>query len=249
MRMTPVSRPSPSGPTPRRHAKAARRRPVAPRAPAGERPEIARPFYPFPQGRLRADDRRSQILAAAFEVFSERGFHGTRTRELAHRAGVSEALVFRHFPTKESLIRAIIDSVGLDEHVSQMEDRFRDMAPREALTALAEHVLTHLREQPYVFRVVFFGILETPELAGDFYRRFLSRLLALETRLFERAFAERRGKARGKAVDPAVVARSFHGSLLFYNIAGAIVRIEPLPRDPRGLAEALVGVYLPEVAS
>ena len=93
------------------------------------------------------------------------------------------------------------------------------------------------------------SILETPELAGEFYHRFLSRLLALETRLFERAYAERRPKSRGTSLDPAVVARSFHGSLLFYNIAGAIMRIEPLPRDPRALAEALVNVYLPEASS
>ena len=41
------------------------------------------------------------------------------------------------------------------------------------------------------------------------------------------------------------MARSFHGSLLFYNLAGAVARIEPLPRDPKALAEAIVSVYLP----
>jgi AcrR family transcriptional regulator len=200
------------------------------------------------RGRLKAPDRRTQILAAALEVFSEQGFHGTRTRELAERAGVSEALVFRHFPTKQALIRAIMDLVGFEERVQYLEQRFRRMPPREALATLAEHILTHLRDHPHLFRVVFFGILETPELAGSFYRKFLSRLLALETRLFERAFAERVDRTGAALVDPAVVARSFHGSLLFYNIAGAIVRIEPLPRDPKRLAAALVNVYLPEAS-
>src|SRR5437667_305 len=83
------------------------------------------------------------------------------------------------------------------------------------------------------------ALLETPELAGEFYRRFLSRLLALETRLFERAFAERSRVRGAKSPDAGVVARSFHGSILFYNIAGAIMRIEPLPRDPETLAAAL----------
>ena len=155
--------------------------------------------------RLAAGDRRCQILAAALEVFSERGFHGTRTRELAKRAGVSEALVFSHFPTKQALILAILDLVGLEERILVMEERFGQMPPREALLALAEHVLTHLREQPRLFRVVFHGILETPELAGQFYEKFLSRLLALETRLFERAFA-RRGRPRA-ALRPAAPER------------------------------------------
>jgi AcrR family transcriptional regulator len=208
----------------------------------------AQPDLTNPRLRLAAGDRRSQILAAAIEVFAEQGFHGTRTRELANSAGVSEALIFRHFPTKEALIRAILETVGFDDRIHMMEERFDAMPPRQALAALAEHVLVNLRDRPDVFRVVFFGLLETPALAGEFYRNFLSRLLALETRLFERAFAAH--PAPGCAhVDPGVVARSFHGSLLFYNLAAAIVRMEPLPAEPRALAEAIVDIYLPAEAS
>ena len=200
-----------------------------------------------PRPRLKAPDRRSQILAAALEVFAEQGFHGTPTRELARRAGVSEALVFQHFPTKEDLIRAILEHVGFEERIQFMESHLAPMPPRQALRAIAEHLLTNLRERPDLFRVVFFGIMETPHLAREFYQKFLSRLLALETRLFERAFAERAGGLPAARVDPAVVARSFHGSLIFYNLAGAIVRVEPLPSDPRAMAEAIVNIYLPEV--
>lgn len=209
----------------------------------------------FPKLRLTATDRRTQILAAAMDVFSERGFHGARTRDLAERAGVSEALIFRHFPTKEDVIRAILELVGLEERIQAMEDQFEHLPPREALQRIAEVTLTALRDDPRVFRVIFFGVLETPDLAGEFYRKFLSRLLALETRLFARAFAERAGKsgARGaksaRKSDPAIAARSFHGSLLFYNLTGAIVRIEPPPSDPKERAAAIVDLYLPEAAS
>lgn len=57
--------------------------------------------------RLPSDERRDHILAAALRVFAERGFHGATTRELARAAGVSEALMFRHFPTKEDLYVAL----------------------------------------------------------------------------------------------------------------------------------------------
>jgi len=199
---------------------------------------------PVSRRKLNATDRRSQILAAAMEVFAEHGFHGTPTRELARRAGVSEALVFQHFPTKEALISAILDHVGFEDRIQMMETHLSHIPPREALLRIAEHILTNLRDNPATFRVVFFGLLETPHLAGEFYRKFLSRLLALETRIFERAFAERAGGAR---VDPAIVARSFHGSLMYYNFAGVIVRVEPIPQDPQAMAEAIVNLYLPDV--
>jgi len=216
---------------------------------SGTRPRTARnPRGKAVRSRLASDDRRSQILAAALEVFAERGFHGARTRELAERAGVSEALLFRHVPTKSALIRAIFDAVGFREKIRDMEERSRHLPPREALLALAETLLANLRERPDLFRVVFFGVLETPELAGTFYRDYLSRLLALETGLFARAFAEGRPPACG-AADPAVVARAFHGALMFYNLAGAIVRMEPLPEDPRARARAIVDVFLPEAPS
>jgi AcrR family transcriptional regulator len=209
----------------------------------------------FPKLRLNATDRRTQILAAAMDVFSELGFHGARTRDLAERAGVSEALIFRHFPTKEDVIRAILELVGLEERIGAMEEQFEHLPPREALQRIAEVTLTALRDDPRVFRVIFFGMLETPDLAGEFYQKFLSRLLALETRLFARAFAERAGKGGSRGAksarkpDPAIAARSFHGSLLFYNLTGAIVRIEPPPPDPKERAAAIVDLYLPEAAS
>jgi AcrR family transcriptional regulator len=57
--------------------------------------------------RLPAEERRAAIIRAALKVFSENGFHGTTTKALAKAAGVSEALIFRHFPGKEELYAAM----------------------------------------------------------------------------------------------------------------------------------------------
>src|SRR5437773_10794557 len=103
--------------------------------------------------RLPSGDRRSQILAAALEVFAERGFHGTRTRELAERAGVSEALLFRHFPTKDALIRAILESLRIQDQIDRLEAVAEDKAPREALEAIAEHLLTLVAREPQRMRL------------------------------------------------------------------------------------------------
>ena len=57
--------------------------------------------------RLNSEDRRAAIIKAVQRVFAEKGFDGTTTRELAEQAGVSEALLFKHFPNKEALYSAM----------------------------------------------------------------------------------------------------------------------------------------------
>jgi AcrR family transcriptional regulator len=66
--------------------------------------------------RLSADERRQKILLAAREAFSRKGLEGTRTAELARSAGVSERLLYKHFPSKKALYEAALKSY-LDEVV------------------------------------------------------------------------------------------------------------------------------------
>ncbi len=58
---------------------------------------------------MAGEDRRLQLLAVAETLFSNRGFRVTTTKAIAQAAGVSEAMVFRHFATKEELYAAILD--------------------------------------------------------------------------------------------------------------------------------------------
>src|SRR5436190_19433217 len=58
--------------------------------------------------RLDSDERHKAIVTAAVPLFARKGFAGTTTRELAEAAGISEALLFRHFPSKQLLYREIL---------------------------------------------------------------------------------------------------------------------------------------------
>ena len=59
--------------------------------------------------RLSGEERRQQIVEAAIDLFSRKGFRGTTTREIAEVAGISEAMIFKHFTTKQELYSAIIE--------------------------------------------------------------------------------------------------------------------------------------------
>ena len=53
-------------------------------------------------------ERQKNILAAATEIFAEKGFAATSTREIAKKAGVAEGTIFRHYKTKKDLLLSIV---------------------------------------------------------------------------------------------------------------------------------------------
>src|SRR5437764_9317705 len=62
--------------------------------------------------RLDSDERHSAIVRAAVPLFARKGFAGTTTREIAEAAGISEALLFKHFPSKQLLYGEILHWLG-----------------------------------------------------------------------------------------------------------------------------------------
>ena len=59
--------------------------------------------------KARPEKRREELVAAAFELIAENGFEGLRTRDVAAKVGVNIATLHYYFPTKESLIRGVLD--------------------------------------------------------------------------------------------------------------------------------------------
>ena len=57
------------------------------------------------------EQRRQDLVLAAFELLAEKGFEGLRTRDVAARAGVNIATLHYYFPTKEALIGGVVEHV------------------------------------------------------------------------------------------------------------------------------------------
>ncbi len=103
---------------------------------------------------MRADARRNRdrILAAAEEVFNEHGAAGS-TEDVARRAGVSVGTVFRHFPTKQDLLAAIIKD--LLQRLKDEADRLvRDGDPATALRAFFSYLVTETAEQKTIVELL-----------------------------------------------------------------------------------------------
>lgn len=62
--------------------------------------------------RLKAAERRASILAVAKVLFADRGLHGVSVDDIARRLGVSPAVLYRHFPSKEALYEAVLTEIA-----------------------------------------------------------------------------------------------------------------------------------------
>lgn len=69
----------------------------------------------MPTRRLKQADRRRSILEAATAAFAAKGFDGARTREIAEAAGISEALLYQHFSSKQALHEAVLEHVAREQ--------------------------------------------------------------------------------------------------------------------------------------
>lgn len=93
--------------------------------------------------KLSGGERRSAIIRAVRDVFAQKGFHGTTTRELARAAGVSEALLFKHFPNKEALFSAMQMAACTEQDIGRFE-RLRKLTPSSSTLVLMVHYLVDL---------------------------------------------------------------------------------------------------------
>ncbi len=167
---------------------------------------------------MLGQDRRLQILRVAMRLFSQRGFVGTTTKEIALAAGVSEAMVFRHFATKEELYSAILDHKaclhdGLDPRqvVAEAIERKDDFAVFEglALDALENHDC-----DPEFQRLLLHSALEEHDLAQMFWEKFVRRVYSslggyIRARQREGAIVD---------VEPALVVRAFIGMVMHHSL-------------------------------
>lgn len=89
------------------------------------------------------DTRREEIVNAARDLFSRKGFHGTSMPDIAHAAGISTGLIYYIFPGKEEILLACCEEVAtlhLDlfsqaNHITNPLERF-DFIVRELYTSL-----------------------------------------------------------------------------------------------------------------
>jgi AcrR family transcriptional regulator len=168
--------------------------------------------------RMAGEDRRMQILKVAVSLFSQRGFSGTTTREIAQASGVSEAMVFRHFATKEELYCAILDHKACSDSgfdpCAAIADAVQRQDDHAVFEQLAFSALEHHECDTEFHRLLLHAALERHELAEMFWERNVRPLYE-----FLGAYIRRRQLDGAMIlIEPAVVVRAFVGMVIHHSL-------------------------------
>ncbi|GAC1404727.1 MAG: hypothetical protein NVSMB56_19240 [Pyrinomonadaceae bacterium] len=172
--------------------------------------------------RMAGEERRQQIINIAIRLFSQRGFRGTTTKEIAHAAGVSEAIIFRHFATKHDLYAAILDSKAC---IAMMSDKAKLIANAtkrgddEAMfAAMAREMLKHHSQDFDFYRLLLFSALEGHEISQMFRERYVRQ----NCELMDELVRERQRVGAIRDLDPMLIARAFFGMIMHHSLVNLL---------------------------
>ncbi len=194
--------------------------------------------------RLTQAERRVQIIEVAMALFATKGFKGTTTRAIACAADVSEAIIFRHFETKEDLYDAII-TYTVEKRLEQWDqDTASPPDPRHIehlLRDFAQTFVNRNRRDSTFIRLMMYSALEDHKFREKFfaiYRNPHMRAIrqAIQTGVDQGIF---------RAVDPGASLRAFFFSLLQYCVSRFVAQSEThTPARDNAMIENLVTIFV-----
>jgi AcrR family transcriptional regulator len=168
--------------------------------------------------RMAGEERRLQILRVAMRLFSQRGFRGTTTKEIALAAGVSEAMVFRHFATKEALYSAILDHKAcLHDEMDPLQivaEAVKQKDDTGVFAGIALNALNRHDRDPEFQRLLLYSALEEHELAQMFWDKFVRRVY----RSLSAYIRQRQREGAMVVLEPAVMIRAFIGMVMHHSL-------------------------------
>jgi AcrR family transcriptional regulator len=186
--------------------------------------------------RLPPEARREQIIDAAVSYFAEVGLSGT-TRDLAKRAGVTQALLYQYFRSKADLLEAVFERVYLD----RMSPRW-PVVIRDRSLPLRDRLLAFYGDYIHaIFTYEWMRIFMAAGLAGEaLNRRYLEHVRDV---LLAPLLEELRHVAPGPVTPEVEDLWNLHGSIVYLGIRRHIYHL-PTPDDVMPVIERAIDRFL-----
>ncbi len=191
--------------------------------------------------RLAASDRKDQIVKVAMALFARNGFKGTTTREIASMAGISEAVIFRHFKRKADLYRAIIDLKCTDKRgETTLMTRLEGKTGKDVFSTVASYIITEHEKDDTFLRLLTYSALERQDLSKIFIKTKAMELLGF----LQKEITKLMKAGVFRRVDPALAARAFMGMTVHYSVSQELYGLKAhFKRPNQKVVDAFVGVF------
>ncbi|MFL5562964.1 MAG: TetR/AcrR family transcriptional regulator [Gemmatimonadaceae bacterium] len=165
--------------------------------------------------RRRPDERPSQILEAALDVFGEKGLAAARLDDIARRAGLAKGTIYLYFPNKDELFRAVIRSTLVAE-IERAESSLTSGTPQEQLDEFMHGYWAFMCSPTFerVHRLVTSEIPKFPDLA----RFYGTEVIARGHRLVSGIVRDGIAAGAYRECDPTATARMIMGMFFIHGL-------------------------------
>lgn len=169
-------------------------------------------------------DKEIRIINAAINIFSEKGFEATRTREIADRAGIAEGTIFRYFPTKDAILERMVPLLirVMMPRISGPIERIISMHTTDSVEEIWFDILTDriqmIRDNGRFIRSVLPELIHRAPLLNQLKTSILPVIEQYVTKVVDY------GKTRGEldsALNPRLVVQQLLGFILSYSMLGS----------------------------
>jgi len=192
-------------------------------------------------GRLKAAERKASILAVAKVLFADKGFHGVSVDEIAKRLGVSPAVLYQHFVSKEELYIAALNSISekRESYVNAIVEEPSDFG--DVLLRMTQVFVDSVSNDPDYLRMELMSALEGTVIANQFFE---NRWRSF-TDYIEYSVKELSKDGKVGAIDPRMASLMFQGILreaLYTKCILQEFRYKDIPLNK--LVEQLLEIFL-----
>ena len=158
--------------------------------------------------------RRNQILAAATQVFAEKGFQRATIRDIATAAGIADGTIYNYFENKTALMLGILDRLNESEQRDEDLGQIGDMDLRTFINAyLRQRFAFMTADGVEIFQVILAEVLVNPELRVLYMQRVIEPTFAVAEKHLEKMVAAKRLRAAHVSLTLRSIAAMFLGVL------------------------------------
>ena len=160
---------------------------------------------------MEPKNTRDQILEAALALFSEKGFSGTTTREIAQQAGCAEGTIFRYFPTKKDILISLVRPHALEE-LQRVMGNLSHQGEVADLRLILENRVNTIRKNKKLIKVIVTEAQFHEELREYLLKNIGNHVLGTLSAYMTKRMEE--GKFRD--ADPQVLSRILAGMMISF---------------------------------